>query len=98
MNLLEHDLWRKTKIWLAVSAPIFVVFLFIQPYVALFVLFIVVGRFVYVEFVKLLFEKLAEKSHDEENLRLDEIVNNIRRAIREDKRTKSQDDEIDPKI
>lgn len=81
MNLLKYRLWKDTKIWLMVIIPLIFVFLFIQAYISLFLLFVIFARLLYVKLVQSAFYKSAREARDESDRKLDEMVVGIKNEI-----------------
>ncbi|MBL4644629.1 MAG: hypothetical protein JKX80_02060 [Candidatus Pacebacteria bacterium] len=78
MNLFEYQLWQKTKTWLWIIIPLILVFLFIQPYISLFLLFVVFGRFLYVKWLQSALDKSAEASEEAFHKNLDGLVEDMK--------------------
>ena len=74
MNLFDYHHWERTKMWLIVIVPLIVIFLFIQPFISLFLLFVIFGRLLYVKLLQSSFDKLVRESENEFHKKLDGVV------------------------
>ena len=81
MNLYEYQLWQKTKAWLWILVPLLFVFLFIQPYVSLFLLFLIFGRFLYVKRIHSIFDKSDKVSAEAFDRKWDEFAEDMEKVL-----------------
>lgn len=72
MNLFEFHHWERTKIWLALIVPTIIIFLFINPYISLFLFCVVLIRLSYVKVQVSIFNKSADESEKRHHGKIDE--------------------------
>ncbi len=81
MNLFEYRLWEETRIWLIILVPLLLIFLFINPFISLALLFIIFARLIFVRWIQSSFDKTATQPQESLEEELNEMVTNFKSEI-----------------